>query len=98
MCIWGGRDAIAAGGKGGSLEAMGVGIQYDAAASPPPHRFPSSSPPPTILLPTGPVIPWRPGRSDKPSGAACPPDGRLPNASLGAPHVRDVFGRMVRRE
>ncbi len=42
----------------------------------------------------GPHIPWRPGRSDKPDGSYCPPDGRLPDASLGAAHVRDVFGRM----
>lgn len=42
----------------------------------------------------GPVIPWRPGRVDKGDGSACPPDGRLPNATLGASHIRDVFGRM----
>ena len=42
----------------------------------------------------GPVIPWRPGRSDKPDGSHCPPDGRLPDASKGASHVRDVFYRM----
>lgn len=42
----------------------------------------------------GPKIPWRPGRSDKPDGKACPPDGRLPDAAKGAPHVRDVFSRM----
>jgi len=45
----------------------------------------------------GPVVPWRPGRTDsdaKLGGVACPPNGRLPNASLGAPHIREVFSRM----
>ncbi len=42
----------------------------------------------------GPSIPWSPGREDKPDGSYCPPDGRLPDASLGAAHIRDVFGRM----
>jgi catalase (peroxidase I) len=39
-------------------------------------------------------IPWRPGRTDATSGAACPPVGRLPDASKGSSHVRDVFSRM----
>ncbi len=43
----------------------------------------------------GPTIPWRPGRSDAIDGAACPPDGRLPDASKGAAHIRDIFYRMV---
>ncbi|KAI8476664.1 MAG: heme peroxidase [Monoraphidium minutum] len=42
----------------------------------------------------GPTIPWKPGRSDAADGNACPPDGRLPDAALGAAHIRDVFGRM----
>jgi len=42
----------------------------------------------------GPKIPWRPGRVDAPDQKACPPDGRLPDASKGANHVRDVFYRM----
>lgn len=42
----------------------------------------------------GPVIPWRPGRSDAASEASCPPDGRLPDASKKAPHLRDIFYRM----
>jgi len=42
----------------------------------------------------GPKIPWRNGRSDAPSAAACPPDGRLPNASRGSDHVRAIFYRM----
>jgi len=42
----------------------------------------------------GPVIPWRPGRSDARDSSECPPDGRLPSADKGAPHIRDVFGRM----
>lgn len=42
----------------------------------------------------GPTIPWRAGRVDKPDGKACPPDGRLPDASKDASHVRDIFYRM----
>lgn len=42
----------------------------------------------------GPTIPWKPGRRDAASGAECPPDGRLPDASKDAKHIRDVFGRM----
>jgi cytochrome c peroxidase len=41
----------------------------------------------------GPVIPYRPGRKDK-DIAACTPDGRLPDASKGNRHLRDIFGRM----
>lgn len=48
----------------------------------------------TSCCAAGPTIPWRPGRADKTAGEHCPPDGRLPDASLGAGHVRDVFGRM----
>jgi len=42
----------------------------------------------------GPKIPWRPGRVDATDSKSCPPDGRLPDASKGAPHIRDVFYRM----
>ncbi|TRX93928.1 hypothetical protein FHL15_005310 [Xylaria flabelliformis] len=41
----------------------------------------------------GPTIPYRPGRSDK-DAAACTPDGRLPDGSKRAPHLRDIFYRM----
>ena len=41
----------------------------------------------------GPQIPWRPGREDK-DVAACTPDGRLPDATQGQRHIRDVFERM----
>ncbi|KAL1920412.1 uncharacterized protein VTP21DRAFT_789 [Calcarisporiella thermophila] len=42
----------------------------------------------------GPIIPWRPGRSDKMSGQDCAPDGRLPDGAKGADHIRDIFYRM----
>jgi len=42
----------------------------------------------------GPKIAFTPGRTDAADGKACPPDGRLPDASQGAKHVRDVFYRM----
>jgi len=42
----------------------------------------------------GPKIKWRPGRSDKPDKSHCTPDGRLPDASQGAQHLRDIFYRM----
>ncbi|KAJ5924077.1 hypothetical protein N7466_008264 [Penicillium verhagenii] len=41
----------------------------------------------------GPTIPWRPGRADR-DVAACTPDGRLPDASKGHSHIREIFGRM----
>src|SRR5690349_15061617 len=41
----------------------------------------------------GPAIPYRPGRLDK-DIAACTPDGRLPDASQGNKHLRDIFYRM----
>lgn len=41
----------------------------------------------------GPTIPYRPGRSDK-DIAACTPDGRLPDASQGQDHLRNIFYRM----
>ncbi|KAF9236345.1 heme peroxidase [Melanogaster broomeanus] len=41
----------------------------------------------------GPKVPWRPGRIDG-FAAQATPDGRLPDASQGAPHIRDIFYRM----
>ncbi|KAI6021603.1 heme peroxidase [Pisolithus microcarpus] len=41
----------------------------------------------------GPKIPWRPGRIDGFASNATP-DGRLPDASQGSQHVRDIFYRM----
>lgn len=41
----------------------------------------------------GPVIPWSPGRVDG-LEVNQTPDGRLPDASQGAQHIRDIFGRM----
>jgi len=42
----------------------------------------------------GPHIPWRAGRADKSDGTFCTPDGRLPDATKGAAHLRDIFYRM----
>ena len=42
----------------------------------------------------GPKINHAMGRTDATSGKACPPTGRLPDASQGADHLRDVFYRM----
>ena len=42
----------------------------------------------------GPKIEVRCGRSDAPNGQKCPAHGRLPDASQGAQHLRDVFHRM----
>jgi cytochrome c peroxidase len=41
----------------------------------------------------GPIVPWRPGRSDR-DVSFCTPDGRLPDASLGQDHLRAIFFRM----
>ncbi|KAI9172011.1 Cytochrome c peroxidase [Paramyrothecium foliicola] len=41
----------------------------------------------------GPIIPYRPGRADR-DMAACTPDGRLPDASQGSDHLRNIFYRM----
>jgi cytochrome c peroxidase len=41
----------------------------------------------------GPIIPYRPGRSDR-DIAACTPDGRLPDATQGSDHLRRIFYRM----
>ena len=42
----------------------------------------------------GPPIPVTLGRKDDADGARCPMNGRLPDASQGADHLREVFGRM----
>ncbi len=42
----------------------------------------------------GPRIPVNLGRHDEPDGRKCPENGRLPDASQGAAHLREVFGRM----
>lgn len=41
----------------------------------------------------GPKIPYRVGRADRDFNS-CTPDGRLPDASQGADHVRNIFYRM----
>ncbi|TFK44140.1 heme peroxidase [Crucibulum laeve] len=41
----------------------------------------------------GPKIPWRPGRVDG-FAADATPDGRLPDATQGADHLRNIFYRM----
>ncbi len=47
-----------------------------------------------VRLAGGPEIVHRFGRSDDKDGTRCPLNGRLPDASQGADHVREVFGRM----
>eukprot|EP00816_Leptocylindrus_hargravesii_P011537 CAMPEP_0196808818 /NCGR_PEP_ID=MMETSP1362-20130617/8810_1 /TAXON_ID=163516 /ORGANISM="Leptocylindrus danicus, Strain CCMP1856" /LENGTH=269 /DNA_ID=CAMNT_0042183295 /DNA_START=31 /DNA_END=840 /DNA_ORIENTATION=- len=42
----------------------------------------------------GSKVPFKFGRTDVDDGATCPANGRLPDASLGADHLRDVFYRM----
>ena len=42
---------------------------------------------------SGPKIPWRPGRIDG-FQAQATPDGRLPDATQGADHLRHIFYRM----
>lgn len=41
----------------------------------------------------GPEISWRPGRHDE-RGMDSAPEGRLPDATQGCPHLRDVFYKM----
>jgi cytochrome c peroxidase len=41
----------------------------------------------------GPIIPWRPGRSDR-DVSYCTPDGRLPDGAKGQDHLRAIFYRM----
>jgi hypothetical protein len=47
-----------------------------------------------INLMGGPDVPFKFGRSDEDGGATCPMHGRLPDAALGAEHLREVFYRM----
>jgi Peroxidase len=47
-----------------------------------------------VKLLGGPDVPVRYGRTDATDNATCPPNGRLPDASQGAAHLRDVFYRM----
>jgi len=42
----------------------------------------------------GPKVPFNFGRSDDADGSRCPANGRLPDASQGMDHLREVFGRM----
>jgi hypothetical protein len=43
----------------------------------------------------GPKVPFRFGRKDHVDGAKCPANGRLPDASKGADHLRAVFGNRM---
>jgi catalase (peroxidase I) len=47
-----------------------------------------------VKLLGGPDISFQYGRQDAADATACPPNGRLPDASQGAEHLRDVFYRM----
>ena len=47
-----------------------------------------------IKLMGGPDIPFEFGRKDDADGTNCPMNGRLPDAALGAEHLREVFYRM----
>lgn len=42
----------------------------------------------------GPQIPWKAGRKDAADGKKIVEDGRLPDASQGSEHIRDIFYRM----
>ena len=42
----------------------------------------------------GPTVPHKLGRTDFADGKKCPLNGRLPDATKGADHIREVFGRM----
>jgi len=42
----------------------------------------------------GPKVPVALGRVDHQDGNKCPPNGRLPDATQGAQHLRDIFYRM----
>ncbi|OAY37928.1 L-ascorbate peroxidase, cytosolic isoform X1 [Manihot esculenta] len=45
-----------------------------------------------IEITGGPEVPFHPGREDKPEP---PPEGRLPDATKGSDHLRDVFGKTM---
>jgi len=42
----------------------------------------------------GPKVPHHFGRADAANGTTCPVNGLLPDASQGAAHLREIFGRM----
>jgi cytochrome c peroxidase len=82
-----------------------VALQVRAAAAPAPPACAQSpyslarnhhTPPAVARSPQemgGPTIPWRAGRADA-TAEKCTPDGRLPDATKKADHLRAVFGRM----
>lgn len=47
-----------------------------------------------VRLTGGPAVEWHAGREDDADGRSCPANGRLPDATQGAEHLRDVFYRM----
>ena len=47
-----------------------------------------------IKLMGGPDVEFKFGRKDDKDGRNCPMNGRLPDAALGAEHLREVFYRM----
>jgi hypothetical protein len=85
---WGRGERWGCSGSGYMGPARGAsGVAPRGRLRIPPRRARARPPP-------GPTIPWKPGRVDATNGEHCPPDGRLPDAALGAAHIRDVFGRM----
>lgn len=44
----------------------------------------------------GPVIPWKAGRTDIKDSKLCPAHGRLPDASQGTEHIKDVFCKAMK--
>ena len=47
-----------------------------------------------IKITGGPEVPFCYGRNDAEDNTTCPAHGRLPEAHLGADHLRQVFYRM----
>lgn len=47
-----------------------------------------------IKIMDGPEVSWRAGRPDATEAGESVPDGRLPDAKQGCPHLRGVFNRM----
>ncbi len=47
-----------------------------------------------IKITGGPEVPFRYGRTDAEDNLTCPANGRLPEALLGADHLRKIFYRM----
>lgn len=85
----------------GDKENRGLGIMMDVL-SPVKKKLPGLSyadiwtlaGAQAIKLCGGPEIDFRYGRTDSHEGDACPENGRLPDASKGAEHLRQVFFRM----